>query len=669
LLQEYHSAVLNEIDARFNLRPDIKRWVIPTDSREALRFFKNNKLIRSPRKDYFELVQKWLPVGHPNYGGEDTGNIEYTSDEKKAVDRAKSIAAYYLLTEEEVAEFYALLDEGLIRIDSQPVKETYSESYPFKTESTTAYYPTFRISRGESLGTTYSIGQIRTAYNEAMKKGGYTSRAASSALGREDVKKDTGMSNPDYVRRNGDAAVMDTIDQRLNHSLSFIEEMIRRIRLKGRPDRQPVVYDIGIGWNSKEGPVPTIELAEAMEGEAEVIGMDNRIPAYVVRYGMKTALFDEDDNLITLYFSTEWYTEETIPAAEKEHLMDIVKTLKSEALWRRPLNRLSSKVRNKTMEHTNSQGYTITFNPVQRYEGENLKFFKQNVFNIGEAVSKGSLPKADIARIANVLTLYYEPEAIQRALVSLLGAINEDGYVLIGHSHNMGFRTEEYLVYKKKGDRFILEDYMFSTRTGGLIEFGANSRKFWSPVNAGEVSKNIMDMLRAYYEAGEFNKIYSEKMDLAQELSYTKEIAEVIAGGLSKQGVPSESVAAMIMVKIDPSMFENIDQQPEIIKAFKKSYLDKGVPLEVKANAAAASAIGEEKTSSPARSTPGGIDLSPANFNINVSGSSSGIATINLPFDVNDFGGFTFQIIKISDIDDIESVLLPSGDKVLSKSP
>lgn len=53
----------------------------------------------------------------------------------------------------------------------------------------------------------------------------------------------------------------------------------------------------------------------------------------------------------------------------------------------------------------------------------------------------------------------------------------------------------------------------------------------------------------------------------------------------------------------------------------------------------------------------GGIDLNPKNLEIDVRGESIDLPKLNIPFDIQNFQGFTFHIIKIEVIKDLNSVL------------
>ncbi|MBU2634733.1 MAG: HEAT repeat domain-containing protein [Nanoarchaeota archaeon] len=56
-------------------------------------------------------------------------------------------------------------------------------------------------------------------------------------------------------------------------------------------------------------------------------------------------------------------------------------------------------------------------------------------------------------------------------------------------------------------------------------------------------------------------------------------------------------------------------------------------------------------------STPGGIDLNPKNLDMEIRGQGLNIPKMNIPFDIQNFQGFTFNIIKIEVIEDLNSVL------------
>jgi hypothetical protein len=54
----------------------------------------------------------------------------------------------------------------------------------------------------------------------------------------------------------------------------------------------------------------------------------------------------------------------------------------------------------------------------------------------------------------------------------------------------------------------------------------------------------------------------------------------------------------------------------------------------------------------------GGIDFNPANLDIQVQGEGvMDIPAFNVPFDIQNFQGFTFQIIKIEGLDSLDNLM------------
>jgi hypothetical protein len=56
----------------------------------------------------------------------------------------------------------------------------------------------------------------------------------------------------------------------------------------------------------------------------------------------------------------------------------------------------------------------------------------------------------------------------------------------------------------------------------------------------------------------------------------------------------------------------------------------------------------------------GGIDLNPANLNLEVRGKGIELKEFVVPFDIKNFEGFTFRILKIEPLKDLKSVFNPS---------
>lgn len=367
-----------------------------------------------------------------------------------------------------------------------------------------------------------------------------------------------------------------TSSGRLNSSLSAIRELVSRI--EGRV----IIYDVGIGWDMKEGPVTTKELAEAVKEKANVIGFDNQIPAYVITMNSGTALFDENDKLISIIgnlkgaFSSgiiSSKTSETMPRDERDYCEKLAKKLREEA--------------GEKKEYVDKEGRKIVVNPIKAHEAENLKFVRANLFKIDETGTKMQLPKAHIVRIANVLIPHYMQNikgSFNSALQALLPLVYEDGYVLIGHSEQTAaFPDEDYVVYRKKKGKFVLESYMFSCRDFGF-GIGAGNSAISSP--AKNVQSGLLDIMTAWPKLKEFDHFFGsgrDQPDYDRKMAdYNNKIMEFLAEELSRQGIPSKAMGNMISVKIEnPDTAEEGTLKKKLMREIAKSYLAIGVPTEV----------------------------------------------------------------------------------------
>ena len=93
-------------------------------------------------------------------------------------------------------------------------------------------------------------------------------------------------------------------------------------------------------------------------------------------------------------------------------------------------------------------GNRLVYNHIRDFEAENLKFIESDIEDL-------QLPPARVIRCMNVL-LYFEKSVRERMRLSM-GALLDDGGILIsGFNHPFGIYAR-YAVYKKDDNRYIAE--------------------------------------------------------------------------------------------------------------------------------------------------------------------------------------------------------------------
>ncbi len=93
-------------------------------------------------------------------------------------------------------------------------------------------------------------------------------------------------------------------------------------------------------------------------------------------------------------------------------------------------------------------GNRLVYNHIKDFEAENLKFIESDIEDL-------QLPPARVIRCMNVL-LYFEKSVRERMRLSM-GALLDDGGILIsGFNHPFGIYAR-YAVYKKDDNRYIAE--------------------------------------------------------------------------------------------------------------------------------------------------------------------------------------------------------------------
>ena len=213
-----------------------------------------------------------------------------------------------------------------------------------------------------------------------------------------------------------------TVGGRLNNSKLAITALAESDSL----GQNPIIFDIGVGWNGLEGPITTRELSASVMQKSEIIGIDFRFPTIVVTR--------KDNRGYALY-----HKEDTRPYS----IQFDGKYLYGELITTNLANEFNA------IKASNDPNL-VHHEVINTFETPNLRFMENNLFKFD--ATKLSEKKASLIRIANLLLRYGNIEDIGIALENLLPATKEDGIVLIGGSplHEIGASKEEYFIYTKK---------------------------------------------------------------------------------------------------------------------------------------------------------------------------------------------------------------------------
>jgi SAM-dependent MidA family methyltransferase len=375
---------------------------------------------------------------------------------------------------------------------------------------------------------------------------------------------------------------MTTQEGRLNHSLSAMQQ------IAGRLGRKAVIYDIGVGANA----VTTRELADQVK-DALVYGIDSQIPSYsVISPKGVTMLFDWNDRLIHYEANQHIETGDTIDKATKNESEGLAKSLRAQAR------------KKGAPKFTDREGNTIVMDPMKLQETGNLKIKRGDLFAMDAAVRDGALPNADLVRIVNVLIPHYTPGDITAALSSLLPFVNESGYVLIGYTSAVLSGKEESLVYRKRGDRFVLEGVMLSAEVDdGVVEFGVDFGGWAQSESMGSGVKNgffvllkenaQFDALLRFVRTGHqpywdrhkhdadspddltVNKRGNEEFDQARR-EWAGKVSRIVSEALRTRGIAAQAEGSMILLGLKPD--GDLIPHPGLLEQFKRRYLERGVP-------------------------------------------------------------------------------------------
>jgi|GEM_PF-6107525 len=377
-----------------------------------------------------------------------------------------------------------------------------------------------------------------------------------------------------------------TKKNRLKHSLGAIKEFFGSFQKAG--GKRIVIYDIGIGWaNRHDGPATTVELAEAL-GEAEVFGIDNQIPRYVISLngGVADAFFDGHGRILSYREGNSYESAQTISEDGRKRY---------EALFQ-DLYRKASRAKMQSGKYVSADGNILEFQSSKKFGRSNLKLIDADLFDLS-ALNKENVPLASIVRISNVLIPHYELSQIKDALVSLLPHVEEGGLVLIGFSDAMGFPKEESLVYQKTDGRFELTKYLFSVRADDNLNLGNDG----SPVslfNGGSLESKMSDLLTLhpqwkdvrefiiknptlYYEKypNDYDKAMKEFDADARILE--QKLASFLSQKLVEEGFKAQALGSMIEVAIEEPGAAETSLKNEFMEKIQENYIAQGAPTVV----------------------------------------------------------------------------------------
>lgn len=404
---------------------------------------------------------------------------------------------------------------------------------------------------------------------------------------------------------------MSTLPGRLQHSERAIEELLQQF------SSPATVWDIGIGWDYKEGPVTTKELAQRLGEKAHIYGVDIQMPSYEVTIqlpsGSQTNLvFNEDDHIIAWQEGTS-----VIDINEKD--------IQEKVILGYSLRKLALQNNKKEYAYKDSRGitYTIHLDVLKKHVCNNLTYRKADLFNLaGSLGEEENIPKAHVVRISNVIIPHYSLASIHDALTSLLPFVHDNGYILIGFATSMFKREEEYLLYRKRGNTFVLENYLFSAEVdNGGISFGAHVGFAKTDFPIGLLEDDLLKLVYAWdkWETLKFaivnNQILSDWE--SRRLSWSKKTAHFLAAQLTQNGIPAQSLSTMISLALpfDSSGSDGNPLRKKMNNAFQSQYFDKSVPWKVESkNTADILSDKPETTKHDAalNKEKGGIDFTPA---------------------------------------------------------
>jgi hypothetical protein len=200
---------------------------------------------------------------------------------------------------------------------------------------------------------------------------------------------------------------------------------------------QPVFIDLGCGFP----PMTTVDTARYMP-EWSVFGVDRSFARYVL-YDAEGhyACFNLDG--IFQYFQSQMKPLHENPKAARDRFKSLFAELS-------PQLKASD---DQTSESVEKDGNRLVYNHVRDFEAKNLKFIESDIKDL-------QLPPARAIRCMNVL-LYFEKGVRQRMLSSIGALLDEGGILISGFNHPFGIYAR-YAVYKKDAPGIRPGEFAFS---------------------------------------------------------------------------------------------------------------------------------------------------------------------------------------------------------------
>jgi hypothetical protein len=215
---------------------------------------------------------------------------------------------------------------------------------------------------------------------------------------------------------------------RLRFTHDYVLSLISEIR-----DWEPLIVDVGTG----HPPVTTQELAEAVNGQARVVGVDRLIPAImlVIRKDVDGSLLPNHEPIIAFFddqgrFVYGFSREHALSPRQIMYVFDV-----KDAIQRQTQRRSGILV--------DSEGNELIHQPSHSHGKPNL-----DIREGGFELPLRDEEEADIVRLFNV-TLYYEGQE-KIILDELSRRVRMNGYIIVGNvsaTQNPGYT--EFLVFRK----------------------------------------------------------------------------------------------------------------------------------------------------------------------------------------------------------------------------
>ncbi len=381
---------------------------------------------------------------------------------------------------------------------------------------------------------------------------------------------------------------MRTWPGRLDQSRYAITEMAKHL-----PTMQNHVLDIATGWDGLNGPAPTIQLAESISKIGGLVtGLDSQIPDLVVDSGTASyegiasfySLYDRNGKLLFFRIGPDYSTpDDTVfPQATKKALM-----------------KLGSKISGKaqrygidTAAEFNYQGMKVMVNPSK---GLNNGLIVQpwDLFSGKDYSFAGWSSGYGIARIANLLFNHCQPSDFEVAIKNTASSIDIGGRLLLGYSDinpfpSVGMRNEEYIVYQRNRNGFVLSEFMFNPNIWNYSIGCADAGNYESPARLLQNQRVLnfdfdndwMDSKRCAEFTARALRHWGPQDGLI-ELELATSMAGFVAQSLVKAGMLAANYAGMVMVKYDSRLLRQTGVAGDFTRAIESSYIGKGIPERV----------------------------------------------------------------------------------------